>query len=62
MILIIGNFAHQKTAWVVIVVHWESHGSRATAMKRERFLKTGYGRVRIKARLATWLANPPSLP
>ena len=40
---------------------WESHGSRAAAMKRERFLKTGHGREWIKARLAAWLANP-SLP
>ena len=45
-----------------IVVHWESHGSRADAMKRERFLKTGHGREWIKAKLAVWLANPPSLP
>ena len=45
-----------------IIVHWETHSSRAEAMKRERFLKTGRGRQWIKENLAGWLANPPSAP
>ena len=46
-----------------IVAHWEAHEfSRAEAMKRERFLKTGRGRQWIKENLAGWLANPAPLP
>ena len=43
-------------------VHWEAHGSRTDAMRRERFFKMGRGREWIKAELSAWLANPPSLP
>ena len=45
-----------------ILVHWESYRSRADAMERERFFKTGHGREWIKERLVAWLADPPSLP
>ena len=45
-----------------IVGYWETHNSRAEAMKRERFLKTGKGLEWIRENIAEWLANPAALP
>jgi putative endonuclease len=44
-----------------LLAYSETHDSRAEAMRRERFLKTGKGREWIKANLAAWLAEqtPP---
>ena len=45
-----------------LLVYSETHNSRAEAMKRERFLKTGRGREWIQGNLAAWLARQTPAP
>jgi putative endonuclease len=43
-----------------LLAYSEMHDSRAAAMKRERFLKTGKGREWIKENLGGWVAGESS--
>lgn len=53
-----GNVASTKNRLPVKLIYWEGCLNQQDATRREKYLKSGNGKIYLKNRLRNYLANP----